>query len=219
MKIAIDGPAGSGKSTTAKYLAEKLDFLHINTGSMYRAIAYKCIKHNIDLEDSISLNNLLNSTKLQFDDNQAGSLHMDGKDISTAIRTKTVTDYVSLVSSIQSVRNYLVMCQRNMSQDLNVVLEGRDIGTVVFPKADYKFFLIADIEERAMRRKKELNELGNEISLNDLILEISERDRKDSNRKYSPLKKAKDAIEIDTTGLTIEQQVNSIAKIINKTNK
>jgi len=220
MIIAIDGPAGSGKSTTARCLADKLNIVHINTGSMYRAIALKCINTNVDVSNQADLEKLLGDTYIKFDDNSPESLYMDGSDVSLEIRSSRVTEFVSLVSSIKIVRETLVKYQRQIASNIDVVLEGRDIGTEVFPNADYKFFLVADIRERASRRKIELESKKiNSVSLDDMILEISERDRIDSTRKYSPLKKAEDAIEIDTTGLTINQQVDSIVSIINKTNK
>ena len=220
MIIAIDGPAGSGKSTTARCLADKLNIVHINTGSMYRAIALKCINTNVDVSNQSDLEKLLGDTYIKFDDNSPESLYMDGLDVSLEIRSSRVTEFVSLVSSIKIVRETLVKYQRQIASNIDVVLEGRDIGTAVFPNADYKFFLVADIRERASRRKIELESRKiNSVSLDDMILEISDRDRMDSTRKYSPLKKAEDAIEIDTTGLTINQQVDSIVSIINKTNK
>ena len=220
MIIAIDGPAGSGKSTTARFVADKLNIVHINTGSMYRAIALKCINTNVDVNNQSDLEDLLGDTYIKFDDNSSERLYMDGFDVSIDIRSNRVTEYVSLVSSIKIVRETLVRCQRDIASNIDVVLEGRDIGTIVFPNADFKFFLVADIRERAARRKIELDSKAiDSVSLDDLIFEISERDRKDSTRKYSPLKKAEDAIEIDTTGLTINQQVDSIVSIINKTNK
>ena len=220
MIIAIDGPAGSGKSTTARCLADKLNIVHINTGLMYRAIALKCINANIDINNHSDLEKLLGDTYIKFDDNTPEILYMDGLDVSLDIHSSRVTEYVSLVSSIKIVRETLVRYQRQIASNIDVVLEGRDIGTIVFPNADFKFFLVADIRERASRRKIELERKKiNSVSLNDLILEISDRDRKDSTRKYSPLKKAEDAIEIDTTGLTINQQVDSIVSIINKTHK
>ena len=219
MVIAIDGPAGSGKSTTAKNVAEKLGFIHINTGAMYRGIALKCIQNNVNIDNSVQLNHLLNYTKFDFGDEGDIALFMDGVDISNEITSVQVTDFVSQVSAISEVREKLVQFQREIVEGLNVVLEGRDIGTVVFPNADHKFFLIADIHERANRRKKEMEVKGEIVSLEKLAAEMLERDRKDSTREISPLKKAKDAVEIDTTGISIEEQVNRIVKIVKKTNK
>jgi len=219
MVIAIDGPAGSGKSTTAKNVAEKLGFIHINTGAMYRAIALKCIREDVNIEYPSQLNHLLAHTKLEFAAEGRSILFMDGGDITAEITSVKVTDFVSQVSAISEVRKKLVQFQREMAEGLNVVLEGRDIGTVVFPNADHKFFLVADIRERARRRKKEMEAKGEVVSLDELIAEMLERDRKDSTRKHSPLKKAEDAIEIDTTGTSIEEQVARIVKIVNRTIK
>jgi len=219
MVIAIDGPAGSGKSTTAKNVAEKLGFIHINTGAMYRGIALKCIQEDVNMEDAAQLNHLLTHTKFEFAAEGELALFMDGVDISAEITSLKVTDFVSQVSAISEVREKLVQCQRKMAEGLNVVLEGRDIGTVVFPNADHKYFLVADIHERAMRRKKEMEAKGEVVSLEELTAEILERDRKESTRKHSPLKKAEDAVEIDTTGISIEEQVNRIVEIVNKTIK
>ena len=219
MVIAIDGPAGSGKSTTAEFVAEKLGFIHINTGAMYRGIALKCIQGNVNIEDTSQLNHLLTHTKLEFASEGELTLFMDGVDISAEITSVQVTDFVSQVSAISEVREKLVQYQRKMAEGLNVVLEGRDIGTVVFPNADHKFFLVADIHERAMRRKKEMEAKGEVVSLEELTSEMEERDKKDSIRKHSPLKKAEDAVEIDTTGISIEEQVNRIVEIVNKTIK
>jgi len=219
MVIAIDGPAGSGKSTTAKNVAEKLGFIHINTGAMYRGIALKCIQEDVNIEDTSQLNYLLTHTKLEFAAEGELTLFMDGVDISAEITSVQVTDFVSQVSAISEVREKLVQYQRKMAEGLNVVLEGRDIGTVVFPNADHKYFLVADIHERAMRRKKEMEAKGGVVSLEELTAEMLERDRKDSIRKHSPLKKTEDAVEIDTTGISIEEQVNRIVEIVNKTIK
>ena len=219
MVIAIDGPAGSGKTTTAKFVAEKLGFIHINTGAMYRGIALKCIQEDVNIDNPSQLNHLLTHTKLEFASEGELTLFMDGVDISAEITSVQVTDFVSQVSAISEVREKLVQYQRKMAEGLNVVLEGRDIGTVVFPNADHKFFLVADIHERVMRRKKEMEAKGEVVSLEELTSEMEGRDRKDSTRKHSPLKKTEDAVEIDTTGISIEEQVNRIVEIVNKTIK
>ena len=219
MVIAIDGPAGSGKSTTAKHAAEKLGFIHINTGAMYRGIALKCIQGKIDLNSSSEIDKILNQTKFEFDREGGSVLFMDGVDISSEITSSLVTESVSRVSAVPQIREKLVQYQRKMAEGLDVVLEGRDIGTVVFPGAEFKFFLIADIEERARRRKKEMETMDEIVSLRELTAELEERDRKDSTREHSPLKKAEDAVEIDTTGLSITQQVKRIVEIVNKSIK
>ena len=219
MVIAIDGPAGSGKSTTAKYVAEKLGFIHINTGAMYRGITLKCIQQKINPTDSPIMEHILSQTEFKFGGENGSDLFMDGMNISSDITTAAVTESVSKISAIPLVRKKLVEYQREMAKGKDVVLEGRDIGTVVFPNADYKFFLIADIIERAKRRLKEMEVKGENVRLAELTEEMKERDRKDSTRAYSPLKKAEDAVEIDTTGISIEEQVNRIVEIVNKTIK
>jgi cytidylate kinase len=219
MIIAIDGPAGSGKSTTAKIAAEKLGFIHINTGAMYRGIALKCIQGKINPTDMTEMDNMLSQTEFKFFGKDRADLFMDGVNISSEITTAEVTESVSRISAIPKVREKLVEYQREMADGIDVVLEGRDIGTVVFPNADHKFFLIADIHERAKRRMQEMEEKGEIVSLSALTAELEERDRIDSTREHSPLKKAEDAVEIDTTGLSIEQQVNCIVEIVTKSIK
>ena len=219
MIIAIDGPAGSGKSTTAKIAAEKLGFIHINTGAMYRGIALKCIKGNINPAHSSELEPILNQTTFKFAGKDGVDLFMDGVNISSKITSVEVTESVSRISAIPLVRKKLVKYQREMADGIDVVLEGRDIGTAVFPDADYKFFLVADIHERAKRRMEEMEANGEIVSLVELTEELKERDRKDSTREYSPLEKAEDAIEIDTTSLSIQQQVNRIVEIVTKSIK
>ena len=219
MIIAIDGPAGSGKSTTAKIAAEKLGFIHINTGAMYRGIALKCIQEKINPTDLPEMDNILSGTVFNFCGKNEADLFMDGVNISSEITTAEVTESVSCISAIPKVREKLVEYQREMADGMDVVLEGRDIGTVVFPDADHKFFLIADIHERAKRRMQEMEAKGEIVSLSALTAELKERDRIDSTREHSPLKKAEDAVEIDTTGLSIEQQVNRIVEIVTKSIK
>ena len=219
MIIAIDGPAGSGKSTTAKIAAKKLGFIHINTGAMYRGIALKCIQEKINPTDMPAMDNILSGTVFKFCGKDEADLFMDGVNISSEITTAEVTESVSRISAIPRVREKLVEYQREMADGIDVVLEGRDIGTVVFPNADHKFFLIADIHERAKRRMQEMEAKGEIVSLSALTAELEERDRIDSTREHSPLKKAEDAVEIDTTGLSIEQQVNRIVEIVTKSIK
>ena len=219
MIIAIDGPAGSGKSTTAKIAAEKLGFIHINTGAMYRGIALKCIQQKINPTDSPIMEHILSQTEFKFGGENGADLFMDGMNISSDITTAAVTESVSKISAIPLVRKKLVEYQREMAEGKDVVLEGRDIGTVVFPGADYKFFLIADIIERAKRRLKEMQIKGENVRLAELTEELKERDRLDSTREYSPLKKAEDAVEIDTTGLSINKQVNRIVEIVTESIK
>ena len=215
MIIAIDGPAGSGKTTTARNVAIRLGFIHINTGAMYRGIALKFIREKVNLDDSPAIVKILKNTVLDFAGTNLGIIHMDGEDISEEITSPKVTEHVSRISSILKVRIKLVEYQRQMSQGENVVLEGRDIGTVVFPDADYKFFFVADIDVRAQRRKKEIEAEGEHFPVEEIIHLLKKRDQQDSSREYSPLIKAKDAIELDTTDLSIDEQVNYIINIVN----
>ena len=219
MIIAIDGPAGSGKTTTAQKVAINLGFTHINTGAMYRGITLKLIHEKININDIEAINHILQNTKLDFAGYQYSVLYMDGQDISDKITSSFVTNNVSTISAIREVRVKLVEYQRKMAQNRNVVLEGRDIGTVVFPNADHKFYLIADIKIRAERRMKEMEDKGEYIPIEEIILLLKERDEKDSSRKYSPLIKAKDAIEVNTTALSINEQVNYIINIVKKNKK
>ena len=209
--IAIDGPAGSGKSTTAKLLAQKLNYLYLDTGAMYRAITLKALRQKIDEHDDPSLTELAENTDITLI-NRDGVLHvlLDGEDVTDKIRTPEIDRAISYVSMVPAVRRRMVELQRQLGKQGGVVAEGRDIGTVVFPQADLKIFLVASVEERGRRRWKELQARGVEVPLEQVIEEIQRRDKLDSSRKLSPLKKAPDAIEVDTTKLTIPQQVEVI---------
>jgi len=209
--IAIDGPAGSGKSTTAKLLAQKLNYLYLDTGAMYRAITLKALRQKIDEHDDSSLTELAENTDITLI-NRDGVLHvlLDGEDVTDKIRTPEIDRAISYVSMVPAVRRRMVELQRQLGKQGGVVAEGRDIGTVVFPQADLKIFLVASVEERGKRRWKELQARGVEVPLEQVIEEIQRRDKLDSSRKLSPLKKAPDAIEVDTTKLTIPQQVEVI---------
>jgi cytidylate kinase len=211
--IAIDGPAGSGKSTTARLVAQKLGYTYIDTGAMYRALTLKVIESNIDPNDEDSIVKLAENTRIDLIyENGNLKVILDNRDVSDKIRTPEVTSLVSVVSAHPKVRDIMVKKQRELGKDGGVVIDGRDIGTVVFPNADLKIFMTADVKERAKRRQKELKTQGFEIEIEKLIKEIEERDEFDSNREISPLKKADDAIEIDTTNLTIEEQVELVLK-------
>lgn len=209
--IAIDGPAAAGKSTTAKLVAEKLNYLHIDTGAMYRALTYKILRDGIDPENEAAVVEALKDSKvdLKKEKNEI-KVFLDDEDVSKYLRSAEVTNAVSAVSSYKQVRDMMVELQRRISSEGGVVLEGRDIGTVVIPDADLKIFMIAGIETRAKRRQKELAEKGLMIDYNKIVNEIIERDNKDSKRKESPLRKADDAIVLDTSNLSIEEQVNFI---------
>lgn len=215
MIVAIDGPAASGKSTSAKLLAKELSFLYLDTGAMYRCVSWAVIKDEIDLSNDRQLLNFLK--KFKIDLKNTGNLlsfYVNNKDVTDLIRKSNISQRVSEVSAIPEIRDFMVDIQRNYAKSENCVMEGRDIGTVVFPKAEVKFFIIASDEVRAKRRKLELESLGEKKSLSELIDEIRRRDDFDSNRGHSPLKKAFDAIEIDTTDLSIDEQVKLMLGIV-----
>lgn len=215
--VAIDGTAGSGKSTSAKLLAQRLKFLYIDTGAMYRAITFLAMKNKIlaDHERVIKLAESC-SMKLEFVNGQT-KIQVDGIDLSNEIRSPEVNSHVSEISKIAGVRQALVKKQRKMaSENPGVVMEGRDIGTVVFPDADVKIYLTATIDERSVRRAKEYAEQGKNIPVNEIKANLAQRDKIDSTRPISPLSKADDAIEVDTSNTTIEEQVEIILQYINK---
>ena len=219
--IAIDGPAASGKSTTAKLVAQKLGYLHLDTGAMYRALTLKAIEKKLDLCDKEKIVSLAQTSTIRLEGgNPTTKVFLDEADITDKIRTPQVSRSVSTVSSYQGVREVMVREQQRIAAQGGVVLEGRDIGTVVLPSADLKIFMIASVQERVKRRRKDLALSGIEAEEQELIKEIEARDQKDSTRDISPLRKAADAIELDTSNLTIEEQVDFIAalarKIINK---
>ncbi|MCX6121508.1 MAG: (d)CMP kinase [Ignavibacteriales bacterium] len=215
--IAIDGPAASGKSTTAKLVAHKLGYLHIDTGAMYRAITLKALDEKIDLNDKKEIVRLAQTSAIRLEvKDSTTKVFLDGIEVTKRIRTQLVSCSVSTVSSFKGVREVMVHAQQKMASSGGVVLEGRDIGTVVLPKAELKIFMVASVEERARRRKKDLALVGIEANQDDLIQEIDARDQKDSTREASPLRKAADAIELDTSNLTIEEQVNFILERANE---
>lgn len=201
--IALDGPSGSGKSTIANILAKKLKISYLNTGSMYRALTLYFLENGITNEEKIELD-FLQNIKIDINEDR---VFLNGKDVSEEIRNKIVTENVSWVSSIPIVRKYLVDMQRKISENKSIILDGRDIGTVVFPNAKYKFFLVASSEVRAKRRYEQ-NEIDK--SLEEIQKDIEKRDYIDSHREISPLKKASDAIEIDSSNLTIDETINEI---------
>lgn len=210
--VAIDGPAGSGKSTISSLIANELKWTHIDTGAMYRAVTLNALNKKLNLEDEKSYL-FLETTEIRYDNEK---ILLNGVDVSKAIRSEEVTKNVSLVSSFQYVRKKMVDLQQQAAIGKKVVMDGRDIGTVVLPNADLKIFLTANIEERAKRRYAENALKGEVFNINQVIEDIKTRDIKDSTRKESPLKKADDAYELDTTYLTIEEVVQKIMKMIRK---
>lgn len=209
--IAIDGPAASGKSTTARLAAEKLGYLYIDTGAMYRAMTVKVLEHHLDVRDEESIVALAERTRIELRQHENSlKVFLDNRDVTRAIRSQEVTRAVSAVSAIRKLREVMVREQRRIAKVGGVILEGRDIGTVVFPDADLKIYMKANVEKRAMRRRQELALQSMDIALEDLVSDIRERDRKDSQRDVSPLRIARNAIVIDTSDLTIEEQVDLI---------
>ena len=212
MIIAIDGPAGAGKSTVAEILAKELGFLYIDTGAMYRALTLKALENNILINDEPGIIQLANGIKIDLRNNPDGSLTviLDGEDVSLAIRQPRITQLVSDVAKIKQVRQVLVKMQREFGQKGDCVLDGRDIGTVVFPQAKKKFFIDASARVRVARRFQELKGLGQQITEKEVAKDLANRDKIDSTRQTSPLRQAPDAIYIDTTNLSIEQVVEKM---------
>jgi len=211
--IAIDGPAASGKSTTARLVAKRLGYLHVDTGAMYRAITLKVLKSGLKPDDVGNVGLLLTSTRVELQrTNDSVRVLLDGEDVTEGIRSAEVTRAVSAVSRIRQVREAMVLEQRKMAEGQGIVLEGRDIGTVVFPKAHLKIFMVANLEARARRRQNELKAKGINANTKSLLKEIQERDALDTTRDESPLKRAADAIELDNSNLTINEQVEFVLK-------
>ena len=217
ISIAIDGPAAAGKSTVAKLVAEKLFFIYIDTGAMYRALTLKALTKDVNLENAMELYTLLTQTQIQLVPEKGGQfVYLDGSDVTDKIRSQEVTNSVSIVSKHQSVREEMVSRQQRLAEGGGVVMDGRDIGTHVLPQAEVKVFLVASVEERAVRRHTENLEKGYSSDLQQLKEEIEKRDKLDSEREVAPLKKASDAKLIDTTALSIEQVVNRIVALANE---
>jgi cytidylate kinase len=214
--ITLDGPAGAGKSTVAKALALRLGITYLDTGAMYRALTLKALRLKMDLSDEEALTNLARNTKISFKEMPDGSLHvtLDGEDVSAAIRSLEVTNNTFYAARTAGVRTLMVASQRAIGTSRSIVTDGRDQGTVVFTDARHKFYVDADVDVRIERRFKELTAAGKKVDIAQLSIEMKERDRKDFTRTVGPLKKATDAITIDTTGLTIDQTVDKIMKLI-----
>ncbi len=218
MIIAIDGPAGAGKSTVARLLARELRFLYIDTGAMYRALTLKALEDKIDIKDTDAIVNMARSSTIDLTNTPDGSLKLflDSREVTRQIRQPEITKSVSEIAKIRGVREIMLKLQRKLGEHRDSVLDGRDIGTVVFPDAHKKFYLDAQFDERVRRRYKELQELGQGVTLEDIRSDVKNRDTIDSTREVAPLKKADDAIYIDTTNMTIKEVVERLLKEINK---
>lgn len=215
MNIAIDGPAGAGKSTIAKLLAAKLGILYLDTGSMYRAVGLKALNTGVDIADAAAVEKMLVDTKI--DVKQEGGVqhvYLDGKDVSVDIRENRVSKAASDISAVPCVRYKMVELQREIAAKCDTVLDGRDIGTFVLPNAEHKIFLTASAEERAKRRFAELKAKGSDLTFEQIKDDILKRDYNDSHRALAPLKKADDATEVDTTSMTIEEVTEKLCAII-----
>ena len=204
--IALDGPAGAGKSTIAKRVAKALDYIYIDTGALYRTIGLSAMRRNIEPVESKEVSDMLSEIKVE--------IAFNGEDVSSLIRTPEVSMTASKISAIPEVRAYLLDLQRDMAKKNNVIMDGRDIGTVVLPDAKVKIFLTASPEARAERRYKELLEKGMTVSYNDVLKDVNERDYNDSHRKTAPLKPAEGCVIVDTTELDFEQSVDKIISVI-----
>jgi cytidylate kinase len=218
MIIAVDGPAGAGKSTVSKILAQKLGFLYIDTGAMYRALTLKALEENIDLKDEQQVVSLAGLASIDLINNPDNSLKvlLDGKDVSHQIRQSRITKTVSDIAKIKGVREKMLELQRKLGLRHDAVLDGRDIGTVVFPNADRKFYIDADFKERVRRRYNELKAMGEDVTWEDIDKDLRNRDTIDSTREVAPLKKADDAIYIDTTQMSIEEVADELLQEIKK---
>ena len=212
ISIAIDGPAAAGKSTIAKMVAKKLNYTYIDTGAMYRCVAYATLKQGLAFEDEKAVSDLLKNMQIEM--KPEGTIYLNGEDVTSSIRQNEVSMGASIVSKYQSVREFLVEKQREMAQGGGVILDGRDIGTVVLKDAELKIYQIASIECRALRRHKENLERGMASDLEAIKKEIAMRDEQDMNRQISPLKKADDAIEIDTSEMSLEEVVSRVMELV-----
>lgn len=215
--VAVDGPCGSGKSTLGRMLSERLGYLYIDTGAMYRAAALAAIRKGVSLDDGDGLTALASTLSLEFQAQEGGQhLFLVGEDVSAAIRTPEVADGASRVSAVSGVRRVMVRLQQEMGRGGGVVMDGRDIGTVVFPFAEAKIYLDASPEERARRRNLENRERGMIEPMEETLRQVQERDHRDMTRQDSPLRQAEDAVRIDTTGLTVEQVLCAMVEVVER---
>lgn len=213
--VAIDGTAGSGKGTLAKILAEKLNFNAIDTGAMYRCVTLTMLRQDVGLQDEEKIKNILEEMKIEFIEEEGNKkVFLNGEDVTLKIRSKEVTDFASPVATIKSVRQHLAQIQRDMAKSIDVIMDGRDIGTNVFPNADVKIYLDATPEERAKRRFNQNQDNGIDIPFEEVLKNVKERDYIDTHREIAPLTKATDAIYIDSTEMTIEEVTELVIKLI-----
>lgn len=216
--VAIDGPAGAGKSTVSRLLARRLGYRYVDTGAMYRVIGLRAARQGIALDDGPRLAELCRSTRIEFRERPDGSIEVlaNGEDVTAAIRTPEVSQWASKTSAVPEVRKALVEQQRQMGREGGVVMEGRDIGTVVFPEAEVKVFLDASARERARRRAAELHREVTEVEIEQVAREIAERDERDRNRTHAPLRAASDAIFVDTTNRTVDEIVQMLYEVVRR---
>ena len=211
--VAIDGPAGAGKSTVARSVAEKLNYVYINSGAMYRAVALWALRLSIDLNDHLKLAQIAEQARIEFQPGSA-KVHLNGEDITDAISDASISEAASIVSAVPGVRRALVSEQRRIAEGCSVVMEGRDIGTVVFPDAAVKIFLDAHVQVRAERRTKQLEATGQVANVDEIAAQIAQRDNRDSTRADAPMMQAPDAVYVDSTGLEADQVTDAILRVV-----
>jgi cytidylate kinase len=217
MIVAIDGPSGAGKSTLAKRVARDLGFTYLDTGALYRALALKILRENVDLDDTAVLSGIVKNTDIDLTERDGQlQVFLDGEDVSASIRTPEVSQMASKASALKLVRQGLLDFQRALGRRGNIVAEGRDIGTVVFPEAEVKIYLDASIEERARRRYEELRAAGREVSFDETVREMEERDKRDSGRDIAPLRQAEDAVAVDSSRLNAEEVAQKVLQLIQR---
>lgn len=218
ISIAIDGPSGAGKSTISRKAAEKFGFIYVDTGAIYRTIGLATKIRGVSLDDTAAVVALLPTLEIELKYNDAGEQHMylDGNDVSRDIRLPEVSMLASKVSAIPAVREFLVDMQRGMAEKYDVIMDGRDIGTVILPNADLKIFLTADVRDRARRRYEELRAKGMEKPFNEVLAEMEKRDEQDTQRAAAPLKAADDAVLLDTSGNTLEESIDEVCRLISE---